>query len=105
MIHEDVLARRAYTTVERPDRNIDHRRVGPMLTYLRAHATPLPRTFDEAALSTWKPGDIVVWALKPCPPCSPDHVGIVSDREGPRGLPLVLHNIGPRQSEDDALDA
>ncbi|WP_437597543.1 DUF1287 domain-containing protein [Sorangium sp. So ce590] len=106
MIHEDVLARRAaYTTVERPDRNIDHRRVGPMLTYLRAHATPLPRTFDEAAVSTWKPGDIVVWALKRCPACAPDHVGIVSDRKGPRGLPLVLHNIGPRPSEDDALDA
>ncbi|WP_437809258.1 DUF1287 domain-containing protein [Sorangium sp. So ce1078] len=105
-IHEDVLARRAaYTTVERPDRNIDHRRVGPMLTYLRAHATSLPRTFDEAAVSTWKPGDIVVWALKPCPACAPDHVGIVSDRKGPRGIPLVLHNIGPRPSEDDVLDA
>ncbi|WP_437852177.1 DUF1287 domain-containing protein [Sorangium sp. So ce363] len=105
-IHEDILARRAvYTTVERPDRNIDHRRVGPMLTYLRAHATSLPRTFDKAAMSTWEPGDIVVWALKPCPSCTPDHVGIVSDRKGPRGVPLVLHNIGPTPSEEDVLDA
>jgi uncharacterized protein YijF (DUF1287 family) len=105
-IHEDILARpTVYTTVERPDRNIDHRRVGPMLTYLRAHATSLPRTFDEAAVSTWEPGDIVVWALKPCPSCTPDHVGIVRDRKGPRGIPLVLHNIGPTPSEDDVLDA
>ncbi|WP_437276338.1 DUF1287 domain-containing protein [Sorangium sp. So ce375] len=105
-IHEDILARRAvYTTVERPDRNIDHRRVGPMLTYLRAHATALPRTFDEAAVRTWEPGDIVVWALKPCPSCRPDHVGIVSDRKGPRGIPLVLHNLGPTPTEDDVLDA
>jgi uncharacterized protein YijF (DUF1287 family) len=29
----------------------------------------------------------------------------VSDRKGPRGLPLVLHNIGPKPSEDDRLDA
>jgi uncharacterized protein YijF (DUF1287 family) len=106
LIHEDILRRpSAYTTVQRPDRNIDHRRVAPMLTYLRAHAESLPRTFDQAALSTWEPGDVVVWAFRACPACSPDHVGIVSDRVGPRGVPLVLHNIGPRPSEDDRLDA
>lgn len=106
-IHEDIVARRAAykKTVQRPDRNIDHRRVGPMLTYLRAHAISLPTTFDEAAVSTWLPGDIVVWAFKPCPSCTPNHVGIVSDRKGPRGLPLVLHNLGPTPSEDDQLDA
>ncbi|XYH93828.1 DUF1287 domain-containing protein [Sorangium sp. So ce1128] len=105
-IHEDILARPAvYTTVKRPDRSIDHRRVTPMLTYLRAHATSLPTTFDEAAVRTWEPGDIVVWSFTPCPSCAPDHVGIVSDQKGPRGIPLVLHNIGPRPSEDDHLDA
>lgn len=105
-IHEDILARpAAYTTVKRPDRSIDHRRVAPMLTYLRAHADKLPMSFDEAAIRAWAPGDIVVWAFKPCPACTPDHVGIVSDRKGPRGVPLVLHNIGPKPSEDDQLDA
>ena len=106
LVHEDILRRpTAFTTVTRPDRNIDHRRITPMLTYLRAHATSLPTTFDEASAPTWEPGDVVVWAFRPCPACSPDHVGIVSDRKGPRGLPLVLHNIGPRPSEDDRLDA
>ena len=105
-IHEDILRRRdAYTTVKNVDRNIDHRRVTPMLTYLRAHATALPKAFDETALATWEPGDVVVWAFRPCPACNPDHVGIVSDRKGPRGLPLVIHNIGPHPSEDDRLDA
>ncbi|WP_437303083.1 DUF1287 domain-containing protein [Sorangium sp. So ce388] len=105
-IHEDILARPAvYTTVKRPDRSIDHRRVTPMLTYLRAHATSLPTTFDGAAVGTWEAGDIVVWSFAPCPSCTPDHVGIVSDHKGPRGIPLVLHNIGPRPSEDDHLDA
>jgi uncharacterized protein YijF (DUF1287 family) len=105
-VHEDILRRpAAYTTVKQVDRNIDHRRVTPMLTYLRAHATSLPTTFEGPALTTWEPGDIVVWAFRPCPSCNPDHVGIVSDRIGPRGKPLVLHNIGPRPTEDDRLDA
>lgn len=107
LVHEDIQARpKAYTTVKSPDRNIDHRRVTPMLTYLKAHATNLPRTFDEGeARSSWQPGDVVVWGFRACPACTPDHVGIVSDRLGPRGLPLVLHNIGPKPSEDDRLDA
>ena len=105
LVHEDILRRpTAYATVTRPDRNIDHRRVSPMLVYLRAHATTLPRTFDDASLATWQPGDVVVWAFHACPACNPDHVGIVSDRKGPRGIPLVLHNIGPTPSEDDRLD-
>jgi uncharacterized protein YijF (DUF1287 family) len=91
--------------VKHPDRNIDHRRATPMLVYLRAHATSLPTTFDAASLATWQPGDVVVWAFRPCPACNPGHVGIVSDVRGPRGLPLVLHNIGPVPSEDDRLDA
>lgn len=103
-IHEDIQRRPdAYTTVKRADANIDHRRVTPMLAYLRAHATALTKGFDDPA--AWKPGDVVVWSFRPCPSCNPDHVGIVSDRKGPRGLPLVIHNIGPVPSEEDQLDA
>lgn len=103
-IHEDIQRRPdAYVTVKRADANIDHRRVTPMLTYLRTHATALTKSVDDPA--SWKPGDVVVWAFRPCPSCNPDHVGIVSDRKGPRGLPLVIHNIGPVPSEDDQLDA
>ncbi len=105
LVYEDILRRpSSYATVTRPDRNIDHRRVSPMLVYLRAHATSLPRAFDEASLATWQPGDVVVWSFHACPSCTPDHVGIVSDRQGARGIPLVLHNIGPTPSEDDRLD-
>lgn len=105
LIHEDIVARRtAYKSVAKVDRNIDHRRVTPMLTYMKAHATSLPTSTADPKV--WQPGDVIVWALKGCPgPCTPDHVGVVSDRIGPRGLPLVLHNIGPAPSEVDALDA
>lgn len=103
-IHEDILAApRAYTTVTKPDASIDHRRVSPMLVYLQRHGRALTKTFEDP--SEWKPGDIVVWSFKPCPKCNPGHVGIVSDKKGPRGLPLILHNIGPAPSEDDWLDA
>jgi uncharacterized protein YijF (DUF1287 family) len=102
LVHEDILARRAgYPAVRVPDANIDHRRVGPMLTFLRAHAEAL----RAEASADWKGADIVVWAFRSCPRCTPDHVGVVSDRTGPRGLPLVVHNIGPAPSEDDVLDA
>ena len=107
LIHEDIRRRpAAYTTVTKPDRTIDHRRVTPMLTYLRAHATSLPKTFATAEdRASWQPEDIVVWGFKACPACTPDHVGVVSDRRGLRDLPLVIHNIGPAPSEDDRLDA
>jgi len=98
-VHADIVAHpAAYPRVSSPDANIDHRRVGPLLTYLRAHAREVPD-------GDVRGGDVVVWAFGRCPHCNPDHVGIVSDRQGPRGLPLVIHNIGPRPTEDDVLDA
>jgi uncharacterized protein YijF (DUF1287 family) len=30
---------------------------------------------------------------------------VVSDRVGKRDYPLILHNAGPRATEEDALDA
>jgi uncharacterized protein YijF (DUF1287 family) len=98
-VHEDILTRpHAYTTVTAPDANIDHRRVGPLLTYLRGHAIAVSDVDVRA-------GDIVVFAFHACPACTPDHIGIVSDRQGSRGRPLVIHNVGPKPSEDDVLDS
>lgn len=98
-VHEDVLARpRAYAAfVTRPDANIDHRRVGPILVWLEANATRL-----SVAPASFAPGDIVVWSLHGNG--RPEHIGIASDRVGARGFRLVLHNIGPSPTEDDVLD-
>ena len=106
-LHEDILAApKAYPFVGYPDPNIDQRRVAPLMKWLDRHARVLPAsTKGPAALAEWKPGDVVVWAFRDCPKCSPDHIGLVSDRVGPRGVPLVLHNVGPHPSEDDVLDA
>jgi hypothetical protein len=99
-VHEDTLrapdAYRAYVATS--DATIDHRRVGPLLIYLRRHARSLPVERDYA------PGDIVVLSFDACPRCGPQHIGIVSDRIGSRGLPLLLQNMGPTAREDDVLD-
>jgi uncharacterized protein YijF (DUF1287 family) len=101
LVHEDVLrAESAYEPwVKKPDATIDHRRVGPLLTYLRRHARSLAVDKDYAA------GDIVVISFTACPACGPQHIGVVSDKVGPRGVPLLIHNMGPTPREDDTLDA
>lgn len=103
-IHEDVADRReAYPYMVTPDTSIDHRRVPNLQTYLAGHALPLPLSLRDAPAS-FHPGDIVIAAWKPCPNCTPDHIGIVSDRKSKRGLPMIIHNGGPVAKEEDALD-
>jgi len=48
-------------------------------------------------LKQWQGGDIVVFG----PPY--DHVGVVSDKRRPDGVPLLIHNAGPCTSENDRL--
>jgi len=78
-----------------PDRNIDHRRVPNLRTWLaRQHAElPIPRD-----ASGWQPGDIFTSILAK----TATHIGFVSDRQG-AGRPLIIHNIGEGAREEDAL--
>ena len=103
LLHADVVAApQAYDPwVKTPDSNIDHRRVGPLMIYLNRHATKLSIT----DASSYKAGDIVVISFGTCPSCSPQHIGVVSDKMGSHGLPLMIHNMGPHPSEDDTIDA
>lgn len=78
------------------DRNIDHRRVPNLQTLLSRIGAELPL---EDLPTPYLPGDIVTWKL----PGNLDHIGIVSDRLGPDGTPLVLHNIGAGAKEEDIL--
>lgn len=102
-VHADIMAHpEPYARfVTHADANIDHRRVGPLMTYLERHATRL----SLASEASFAAGDIVVWTFASTAAGAPAHVGIVGDRPGPRGLPLVIHNLGPHPTEDDALDA
>ncbi len=105
LVHEDILRRPgAYKRGgKRADASIDHRRATALLVWFEAYARVLPRKVDtEEARMSYAPGDILVWSLHNNGQA--EHVGVVSDRKGPRGLPLVIHNIGPVPTEEDVLD-
>ena len=102
LIHEDMRRHfRAYPRnwgLRKPDPNIDHRRVPNQIRFLERHGLSLPRgASTPAARASWKPGDIVYWKLDGG---GLDHCGIVSDRRGASGLPLVIHNLGGCVEED-----
>jgi len=80
-----------------PDRNIDHRRVPNLRTFLSRHGAALPIPGDA---SGWRPGDIFTSLVAGTGP----HIGLVSDRRGRDGL-LVIHNIGAGAREEDGLAA
>lgn len=100
-VHEELLRDpRPYPLEKgkRPDANIDHRRVRMVLPWLRRHFTLVPA---EAPL--W-PGDIILLDTFPSK-SGPDHIGIVSDRLGPSGKPLLVNNwtVGYVEQEMDLL--
>lgn len=78
-----------------PDRNIDHRRVPNLRTWLARKGAALP---IPSGASGWRPGDIFTSLINRSLP----HIGLVSDRRGPKGW-LVIHNIGAGAREEDAL--
>ena len=102
-VHEDMTqAFGAYPKtwgLQRPDANIDHRRVPNLQAYFRrrgvqAVVTSNPR--DYAA------GDLVTWTL----PGNLPHIGLVSDRlSGDGERPLIVHNIGNGPEIEDMLFA
>ena len=103
LVHQDMKRDfRAYGEqgkLGRTDPNIDHRRVPNLMTFFERHGKTLPTSIDKSNLKNWQPGDIVCWKL----PGNLNHIGIVSDGIGARGLPLVVHNA-QRCIEQDYLD-
>ncbi|MBP7866095.1 MAG: DUF1287 domain-containing protein [Acidobacteria bacterium] len=101
-VHEDMRAHfREYPDrwgLSAPDPNIDHRRVPNLQTWFRRQGWAVAVTRNPA---DYRPGDLVTWDLGRGVP----HIGIVSDRRTPGGVPLVLHNIGEGAKEEDILFA
>lgn len=99
-VHEDMRAHfSAYPRnwgLQRPDRNIDHRRVPNLMTWFQRQGMAL-KVSDNPA--DYRAGDVVTWDLGR----GLTHIGIVSDRTSLAGVPLVLHNIGRGTQEEDIL--
>jgi len=103
MVDEDIRQAPAEygATGKSPDSAIDFRRVRNLQVFFSRHAQLLTtevKPGDVDNLAEWQPGDIVVFG----PPT--EHIGIISDRRRRDGVPLVIHNAGPKASEGDILE-
>jgi len=103
LVHEDMKANfSAYPQfwgMTRPDSNIDHRRVPNLETYMTRTGWRLPPSLDA---NDYRPGDIVAWNLRGDAGFLP-HIGIVTDRTGASGWPMIVHNIGAGPQLEDVL--
>ncbi|MEL6664127.1 MAG: DUF1287 domain-containing protein [Pseudomonadota bacterium] len=95
-VHEDMASDfGAYPSIwglSQPDRNIDHRRVPNLETFLARLGTELPAR-------NWQPGDLYTGRL---PGNNLPHIAIVSDKRARRSRrPLLIHNIGRGTEESD----
>ena len=102
-VHEDMkAARSAYSNkwgANKPDHNIDHRRVLNLMTYFERQGKSLPISNSDA---DYQPGDIVAWTLT----SGIDHIGIVTNMMSDSdGRYLILHNIGAGTRIEDVLFA
>jgi uncharacterized protein YijF (DUF1287 family) len=85
-VHEDAIRKpRLYPLEKAPDANIDHRRIRMLLPYFRQFFVELKKD------APFLPGDLVLFDTFPSK-AGPDHAGIVSDRLGPSGQPLIINN-------------
>lgn len=95
MVNQDIKARpEDYPKVEKPDNNIDFRRVRNLRIFFEKYALSL--TLDINEISEWQPGDIVIFG-------DDKHIGIISDKRNRYGQPYVIHNAGQPNREEDYL--
>jgi hypothetical protein len=81
-----------------PDRNIDHRRVLNLMTFLERRGKKLPLRSEAGA---FRAGDLVTCLVPPRLP----HIMVVSDKAAPEGdgRLMIIHNIGAGVQEEDRL--
>lgn len=95
MVDRDISLRpEAYPAVEKPDKNIDFRRVRNLRVFFDEYAVPLTLDIDE--IGEWQPGDIVIFGKN-------KHIGIVSDKRDREGRTWIIHNGGQPRREEDYL--
>lgn len=83
-----------YKSITSADPNIDFRRAANLDVFFSSYAQTLPTALDNPA--DWQPGDIAIFD-------NGAHIGICSDKRDSRGIPLLLHNSGQLNREEDYL--
>ncbi len=95
MVDNDIKASpQDYPLIEKPDTNIDFRRVRNLRIFFGKYAVSL--TTDINDISQWQAGDIVIFN-------NDKHIGIVSDRCNREGVTYIIHNGGQPKREEDYL--
>ena len=79
--------------LSRPDKNIDHRRVPNLETWLTRKSAKLDMPTDLGELNA---GDLLTMRL----PRHLPHIAIVTDKKRRAGMPYIIHNIGAGTHED-----
>ncbi|AVP98323.1 DUF1287 domain-containing protein [Ahniella affigens] len=99
-VHEDMRANfKQYPRkwgLKKPDRNIDHRRVPNLMTFLTRQQASLP---ISKIASDYQAGDIVTWDLGG----GITHIGLVDQTATADARPLIIHNIGAGTQREDLL--
>ena len=100
-VHEDMSvdfsAYPALWGLNRPDSNIDHRRVPNLQVFFSRNGIKLPVSSNP---DDYRAGDVVTWML----PGNLPHIGIVVNRRSSDGTrPLIVHNIGAGPKLEDVL--
>jgi len=100
-VHEDMLHNFAayprFRGSDRPDANIDHRRVPNLMTFFKRRGAALAVTRNP---TDYLPGDVVAWDIGH----GQTHVGLLVNQLSPDGRrPMVVHNIGQGAREEDVL--
>ncbi len=101
-VHEDIKANfKSYPNkwgLQRPDTNIDHRRVPNLQTFFTRKGKSIPISLNAG---DYKPGDVVSWDLNGK---GLTHIGIVSHLWNERSKRyLIIHNIGGGARAEDRL--
>ena len=83
--------------LEKPDSNIDHRRVQNLMIFFERYGQVLPITKN---VNDYLPGDIIVWEFG----LGRKHIGMTIDELSNNGQKLlIVHNIGRGPKKDDVL--
>lgn len=95
LVSDDIESHPGDYGIEKPDPNIDFRRVKNLKVYFEHTAVPL--TTDVYDISQWQGGDIVIFEK---------HIGIVSNKRNDDGVAYVIHHNDPFQAsyEEDILE-
>ena len=84
----------SYEKIEKPDPNIDFRRVYNLKVFFDRNTNKLTNNVYEIA--QWQPGDIVIF--------EESHIGIISDKRNKKGIPYLIHNTAQPVREEEVLE-